>query len=81
MHHDAPLVVGWLIGPGADGLDLLLDPVAALVRAFVTPSSRNPSICGHQVAIVAASRVVSGILAPVHASVKAAWAAATRSRS
>ena len=56
--------------PHATRFTFLLTRLKPSVRALVTPRSRNTSMCGHQVSMVVASRVVSGMLARRRRSAK-----------
>jgi hypothetical protein len=68
--HDAPFVVGLLRNPQATLLICLMTRSQPSALAFVTPSSRNPSISGHHFSIVPARRVVSGMSAVTQAARK-----------
>jgi hypothetical protein len=65
--HDAPLVVVDVAESAAGTLYLLDDPLKPSVRAFVVRVVRATRVAGHHVAIVVASRVVSGMSAVAQA--------------
>ena len=68
MAEDTALVVGEVAISAADSLGLLMIRLNPSVRALVTPSVSAMRMAGHQVWMVCASRVLSGIAASIAAS-------------
>jgi hypothetical protein len=68
VQHDAPLVVVLVTEPAGDAFDLLDDAVATLGPGVGVAKIEKPSISGHHLSIVTASRVATGMSASTQAA-------------